>query len=741
LLARISRSLSLRTFSAVTLTFLVAALVLGWEALALRDALMLVDHADEVIGSDRELVGLTIDMETGLRGYLLTKDESFLDPFEQARAVIDARFDALDHLVADDRGQRRRLAEIRKSYADWLRQSDPGEVEHLRPGEYFAVNSSAEVQSQRKAAMDLLRAEHLAFRKTEEALRRERFDQARGSANLVNALLALVLLLGVGGASFGMKQAKAFFHVAPSPNLPHKPAEGQRGASKPARRFLEGMRKSWSRSIALTIGIPAITVLLSIPISPYSPSPFTLFYGAVSVVAWTEGLWWAFCSLALSLLLADFYLISPVGSFSMGPKATFGLVIFASVQLVICWLIDSQKHAARMLRDQAGLLDLSHDGIMVRELDGTIRLWNHGAEEMYGYTKQQAEGRKSHEILRTVFPQPLAEIEADLERNGRWEGELGHATEDGRRIVVESRWVLQNVGNGAADRVFEINNDISERKRAEEASLRDMQALMRSNKELDEFAYAASHDLKAPLRVIDNASKWLEEDLSPYLTGETRENMNLLRGRVARLERLLEDLLEYSRIGRKADKRSAETLSAQKLLEDVLELLSPPRGFTVSLSPNLAGVEVRRMPLQQIFMNLIGNAIKHHHRKTGNIEISVEDTGAYFQFAVRDDGPGIPAQFHEQVFKMFQTLKPRDQVEGSGMGLAMVHKYVEVSGGTVALESAEGQGSTFRFTWPKQQRNEGEIAWPDSLPRLPIPSRSCSWKTTTATRAQWSGLS
>jgi signal transduction histidine kinase len=146
------------------------------------------------------------------------------------------------------------------------------------------------------------------------------------------------------------------------------------------------------------------------------------------------------------------------------------------------------------------------------------------------------------------------------------------------------------------------------------------------------------------------------------------------------------------------------------LLEDVLELLSPPEGFTVSLSPSLAGVEVRRMPLQQIFMNLIGNAIKHHHRKTGNIEVSVEDAGAYFRFAVRDDGPGIPAQFHEQIFKMFQTLKPRDQVEGSGMGLAMVHKYVEVSGGTIALESAEGQGSTFRFTWPKQQRNEGEIA-------------------------------
>jgi signal transduction histidine kinase len=112
------------------------------------------------------------------------------------------------------------------------------------------------------------------------------------------------------------------------------------------------------------------------------------------------------------------------------------------------------------------------------------------------------------------------------------------------------------------------------------------------------------------------------------------------------------------------------------------------------------------MPLQQILMNLIGNAIKHHDKKKGHIEVAVEDNGDGYTFTVRDDGPGIPAQFHDQVFKMFQTLKPRDQVEGSGMGLAMVRKYVQVSGGTITVESAEGQGSTFRFTWPKHQENE-----------------------------------
>ena len=227
------------------------------------------------------------------------------------------------------------------------------------------------------------------------------------------------------------------------------------------------------------------------------------------------------------------------------------------------------------------------------------------------------------------------------------------------------------------------------------------------NSELQEFAYAASHDLKAPLRVIDNASKWLEEDLQEHLNDETRENMKLMRGRIGRMEKLLDDLLEYSRIGRVRDERFSEIITGSALMDNVLTLLSPKQQFTVKVSPSFADIHVARMPLQQILMNLVGNAIKHHDKPEGHIEVTVTDEGTFYHFAVKDDGPGIAPEYHEQIFRMFQTLKPRDQVEGSGMGLAMVRKNIEISGGKLHLQSAVGQGSTFSFTWPKQQRPGG----------------------------------
>ena len=232
------------------------------------------------------------------------------------------------------------------------------------------------------------------------------------------------------------------------------------------------------------------------------------------------------------------------------------------------------------------------------------------------------------------------------------------------------------------------------------ALLETTDELSRSNRDLENFAYVASHDLKAPLRNIDNLAEWIEEDLGEVLKGEVRENMRLLRGRVKRLENLLEDLLQYSRAGR--EKGEICRVDTKVLVDEITSLLHRPDGITVRTVGDLPQIETAKGPLDLVFRNLIDNAFKHHDQMAGLIEVSARENGEFYTFSVSDDGPGIEPKFHEKVFHMFQTLKPRDEVEGSGMGLAMVRKIVERHGGKIRLVSDVGmRGAKFEFEWPK----------------------------------------
>lgn len=237
--------------------------------------------------------------------------------------------------------------------------------------------------------------------------------------------------------------------------------------------------------------------------------------------------------------------------------------------------------------------------------------------------------------------------------------------------------------------------------------------LQRSNADLDSFAYVASHDLKAPLRGIRHLSEWISEDLGDSITQETRENLQLLRNRVDRLEALLEGLLEYARVGRRDE--LIEDVDSGLLLLDISRYLSPAPGFEIAADGPLPTLKTCKAPLEKVLRNLISNALKHHDGSTGKVSVGARDTGDMIEFAVTDDGPGIAAPFHDKIFQMFQTLKPRDAIEGSGMGLAIVKKTVESVGGSIRVESQPPQrGATFLFTWPKNTIHPAQTA---SAPR------------------------
>ncbi len=250
-----------------------------------------------------------------------------------------------------------------------------------------------------------------------------------------------------------------------------------------------------------------------------------------------------------------------------------------------------------------------------------------------------------------------------------------------------------------------------ERKQAEAARDRalaevagERRRLELSNAELDQFAYIASHDLKAPLRGIANLALWIEEDLQDNLRDETREMLEMLRGRMQRLESLIDGLLEFSRVGRL--RGQSETVNVGTLVGDVIELLAPPPSATMVVKPGMPVMVTDRVGLQQVFMNLIGNAIKYGSGDGSRIEIGVDDAGAFYDFSVADNGPGIAPEYHEKIWGIFQTLAPRDEIEGTGIGLSIVKKVVERRGGRVRLDSGPGLGSTFSFLWPKHLPRE-----------------------------------
>ena len=219
--------------------------------------------------------------------------------------------------------------------------------------------------------------------------------------------------------------------------------------------------------------------------------------------------------------------------------------------------------------------------------------------------------------------------------------------------------------------------------------------------DLDQFAYVASHDLKAPLRGIANLTQWIREDLADGLPAESAEHMRLLQVRVQRMEALIDGILAYSRAGRAM--RPVEAVDTGALAQEVIELLAPPPNVRVQVAAHMPTVSAERVPLQQVFMNLIGNAVKHAStdRESAAINLDWREVGDTIEFSVRDDGPGIAPEFHERIWGIFQTLAPRDKVEGTGVGLAVVKKIVETRGGRVSLDSAPGSGAVFRFSWPR----------------------------------------
>ncbi len=397
------------------------------------------------------------------------------------------------------------------------------------------------------------------------------------------------------------------------------------------------------------------------------------------------------------------YSTSPIGG-SSGKRGA--VVAFADITDRLA----AQRMIAESEERKSAVLTSTLDSIVSMNADGIVTEFNRAAVEAFGYAPEEALGKPLGDLivpqsLRTAHRAGLQRYLATGEQRVIGKRlELPAMRKDGSEFICELTITRSDIAGkpaftGVLRDITDRKEIETERKKAEAEREQLIKALARSNTELDQFAYVASHDLKAPLRGIANLSQWIEEDLGDNLGGENKSQMGLLRGRVHRMEALIDGILQYSRAGRV--KARPETIDTAALVAEVIELMAPPKGISIRVAPGMPAVSAEKIPLQQVFMNLVGNAIKHTGKTDPLIEVSWADAGDFYEFSVADNGQGIAPQYHERIFGIFQTLEARDKVEGTGIGLSVVQKIVDAKGGRVWVESQVGEGARFKFLWPK----------------------------------------
>ncbi|HEX8429059.1 sensor histidine kinase [Hymenobacter sp.] len=296
-------------------------------------------------------------------------------------------------------------------------------------------------------------------------------------------------------------------------------------------------------------------------------------------------------------------------------------------------------------------------------------------------------------------------ISRELKANQRLQDELTRVNEDtARRIdiieelaerVVQGDYTVKIRSEKQQDSLGNLATSLN---RMTQTLEENFTTLENRNKELDQFAYVAAHDLKAPLRGVTTVLKWIEDELASEIGEQMRQYLTMMKGRLSRLEDLINGLLAYARAGR--DSQVQEQVNVEQLVTEVTEMVVP-KNFRVLRPDPLPSFLTDRLGLQQVFANLMSNAVKYHHQPSGTITINCRDVGRHYEFRVQDDGPGIAPEYHEKIFLIFQTLRDRHTAESTGIGLSIVKKIIDEQKGTIHVESAVGQGAAFVFTWPK----------------------------------------
>jgi PAS domain S-box-containing protein len=527
----------------------------------------------------------------------------------------------------------------------------------------------------------------------------------------------------------------------------------QIGGSEPAarRRFFNRTVLQYGLALGSVVGAIALGFLADW--FNLQESIFTFFVLAVALTSWYAGVWPGIIAFIVGALAFNYFFTPPLYRMSFTREDFAYSFVFALFTGLLIWFGVVRRRAeeeVRQARDELEVkvaertadLQQANEQLLqeaaerrrveailhVRNMRDVITYWNRGAEELYGWTSDEAVGRVSHELTRTIFPESLDEINAKLLSTARWEGEVTHTKRDGTQVVVASRWSLQRDEQGIPTAVLETNNDVTDRKRAEEALRRsrdeleikvkertvelrktndDLQSV---NKELEAFAYSVSHDLRAPVRHIAGFTELLQKHSDPVLDDNSRHHIEMILDAANRMGTLVDDLLAFSRIGR--SETQTTTVHLEQLVEGVVsEIALDTQGRKIVWHVNTLPICYGDPSmLRLVFGNLVSNAVKFTRtRDQAEIEIaSLNHTPGEVVVFVKDNGVGFDMKYEDKLFGVFQRLHAQEAFEGTGIGLATVQRIVHRHGGRVWAEGSLNHGATFYVALPKPENVNDE---------------------------------
>ncbi|MEO5902858.1 MAG: PAS domain S-box protein [Gemmatimonadaceae bacterium] len=748
---------------ATAILVLVVGVVSYWATSRAERAAKAVDHTSQILLEQQKLLAALADAETSTRGFTLTGDTADLEEFKSAKMRVGPSLNRLRTLTADNPVQQQRLDTLETVASQRIELSDQIErirrAEGLEQARLLIATGQGRIVMDHARAISRAMQDEEQRLLAERIASQARNERLADFAIVIGGGIAFILSLLINGSIYRdvVEREKQREVIDQQTRQLKKQAVRLSAQQKDLEKRLEEQRalsEKLSSSNESLHSANVVTERLAGEMSALLESTAAGFYGMdtagdctfinasgarmlgytvdellsvnmhdlihsrhgdgtpylvddcpIHQAALEEGtvtrddeVFWKKDGTALAVEYSTSPMISREGNRG-------AVVAFAN--------ITDRLHAQRMVAEseerKSAVLRSTLDSIISMNADGLVTEFNPAAARAFGYARDEAVGKPLGELIvperlrgahRTGL---LRYLETGHERVIGKRLELPAMKKDGTEFDCELTITRSDIGGNPA--FTGVIRDISERKKIEaerktaEAEREQLiKALARSNTELDQFAYVASHDLKAPLRGIANLSQWIEEDLGEKLAGENKSQMGLLRGRVHRMEALIDGILQYSRAGRV--KARPESIDTGALVAEVLELMAAPKEISILVAPDMPTVRAEKIPLQQVFMNLIGNAMKHTGKDNPQIDIDWEDAGPFVEFSVGDNGRGIAPQYHERIFGIFQTLEARDKVEGTGIGLSVVQKIVDAKGGRVWVESDVGRGARFKFLWP-----------------------------------------